>query len=117
MPISETRSFRAGDIVVVPFPYSDRNAEKRRPALVVSNEKLAGLGYFWIAMITTSRRNTLSGDVLLTADHETGLPQPSIARTAKIACIEPDRIIRRLGVVDNQIRRAVLNRIAEFLAE
>ena len=29
------------DIVVVPFPYADRLAEKRRPALVISNRKLA----------------------------------------------------------------------------
>jgi hypothetical protein len=33
--------FDAFDIVVVPFPYADRLAEKRRPALVISNRKLA----------------------------------------------------------------------------
>jgi mRNA-degrading endonuclease toxin of MazEF toxin-antitoxin module len=32
--------FDAFDIVVVPFPYADRLAEKRRPAPVISNRKL-----------------------------------------------------------------------------
>jgi mRNA interferase MazF len=36
--------FDAFDVVVVPFPYADRLAEKRRPALVISNRKLALFG-------------------------------------------------------------------------
>lgn len=117
MPVSRPGAFRAGDIVVVPFPYSDRNAEKRRPALVVSNGRLAALGYFWIAMITTSRRQQLPGDVALDADDETGLPQPSFVRAAKLACIEPDRVIRRLGAVSRDKRQAVLDRITDFLRD
>ena len=38
MPTSETRAYLPGDVVVVPFPYTDRFAEKRRPALVISND-------------------------------------------------------------------------------
>jgi len=42
------------EIVVVPFPYTDRMAEKRRPALVVSNAELAArFGRVWVAMITS----------------------------------------------------------------
>ena len=29
-------TFRAGDVVLVPFPYRDRLAERARPAVVVS---------------------------------------------------------------------------------
>ena len=29
--------FKAFDVVVVPFPFADRDATKRRPALVISN--------------------------------------------------------------------------------
>ena len=36
--------YAAFDIVVVPFPYADRLAEKRRPALVISSAKLAATG-------------------------------------------------------------------------
>ena len=46
--------FDAFDIVVVPVPYADRLAEKRRPALVISNRKLAPFGLIWVAMITSA---------------------------------------------------------------
>ena len=41
----EPLRFDAFDIVVVPFPQPDRLAEKRRPALVISNRKLAPFGF------------------------------------------------------------------------
>ena len=58
--------FHPFDIVVVPFPYSDRLAEKRRPALVVSHPALAeGLGRVWVAMITSASADQL-GDTTTT---------------------------------------------------
>lgn len=39
------------DMIVVPFPHSERLAKKWRPALVISNAKLRCEGYVWIAMI------------------------------------------------------------------
>ena len=44
MAASDHIRFDPFDIVVVPFPYADRLAEKRRPALVISNRKLAAHG-------------------------------------------------------------------------
>ncbi len=44
-------SFAPGDVVVVPFPYTDALAEKRRPAVVVSSQRLerstASSGWSW----------------------------------------------------------------------
>ena len=54
MAASDDIRFDPFDIVVVPFPYADRLAEKRRPALVISNRKLAAHGLVWVAMITSA---------------------------------------------------------------
>ena len=43
--------YRAWDVVIVPFPYADRLAEKRRPALVVSTHALNAHGLLWVAML------------------------------------------------------------------
>lgn len=91
-------SFAAFDIVVVPFPYSDRLAEKRRPALVVSAPALGDeLDRLWVAMITTDRGHRLLGDAPIADMASTGLSAASLVRASKIATIEVDRVLRRAG--------------------
>lgn len=104
-------------IVVVPFPYSERLAEKRRPAVIVSNEKLLREGYLWIAMITGAAKQRRSGDVPISNLAKAGLPGPSMVRTTKLATIEPQRIDRAAGSLGIGEREAVRATIAGFLAE
>jgi mRNA interferase MazF len=107
--------FEAFDIVVVPFPYADRLAEKRRPALVVSNRKLAPYGLIWVAMITSSENAPWPCDVMITDLARAGLPAPSVVRAAKIACIEPARIERRAGRLDKATAKAVAQKLTGLL--
>jgi mRNA-degrading endonuclease toxin of MazEF toxin-antitoxin module len=107
--------FDAFDIVVVPFPYVDRLAEKRRPALVISNRKLAPFGLIWVAMITSADNASWSCDVTIPDLTRAGLPAPSVVRTAKIACIEPARIERRAGRLDKATAKAVTQKLKGFL--
>ena len=107
--------FNAFDIVVVPFPYADRLAEKRRPALVISTGKLAPFGLIWVAMITSAANAPWSCDVTIADLGRAGLPAPSVVRTAKIACIEPGRIERRAGRLDKTTARAIAQKLKGFL--
>jgi mRNA-degrading endonuclease toxin of MazEF toxin-antitoxin module len=83
-------SFKRGDVVRVPFPYTDRSTRQHRPALVVSagaigeNDQL-----LWVVMITSAENRSRPGDISLGARYgEAGLPAPSIIRPCKIATIE-----------------------------
>jgi mRNA interferase MazF len=107
--------FDAFDIVVVPFPYADRLAEKRRPALVISNRKLVPFGLIWVAMITSAENAPWSCDVAIADLARAGLPAPSVVRTAKIACIEPVRIERRAGRLDKAAAKAVMQKLKASL--
>jgi mRNA interferase MazF len=111
----ESSHFDAFDIVVVPFPYADRLAEKRRPALVISNRKLAPFGLIWVAMITSADNAPWSCDVDIADLTRAGLPAPSVVRPAKIACIEPARIERRAGKLDKATAKAVAQKLRGFL--
>jgi mRNA interferase MazF len=111
----EPPRFDAFDIVVVPFPYADRLAEKRRPALVISNRKLKPFGLIWVAMITSADNAPWSCDVAIADLARAGLPAPSVVRPAKIACIEPARIERRAGKLDKATAKAVAQRMKGFL--
>jgi mRNA interferase MazF len=101
--------FDAFDIVVLPFPYADRLAEKRRPALVISNRRLAQFGLIWVAMITSADNAAWSCDVAISD------LAPSVVRTAKIACIEPARIERRAARLDRTSANALAHKLKEFV--
>ena len=115
MPTSDRASFAAWDVIVVPFPYADRLAEKRRPALVISGPHLARFRLLWVAMITSADNEPWSCDVPIADLKRAGLPAPSVVRPAKIACIEPARVLRRAGRLDPPTARNVAKRLRDFL--
>ena len=98
-------------------PYADRLAEKRRPALVISNRRLAPFGLIWVAMITSADNEPWSSDVAIADLKRAGLPAPSVVRPAKIACIEPTRIDRRVGRLDKAAARAAGQKLRGFIGE
>ena len=44
------RTFERGDVIKVPFPYTDRATRQSRPAVVVSTAQLQELHGLWISM-------------------------------------------------------------------
>jgi mRNA interferase MazF len=115
MPTSDAARYAAGDVVVVPFPYADRLAEKRRPALVVSGAALARYRLLWVVMITSAENRAWSCDVPIGDLGRAGLPAPSVVRPAKIACIDPGRVLRRAGRLDDEAAQAVALQVRAFL--
>ena len=83
------QSFERGDVIKVPFPYTDRAMRQSRPALVVSAAQLEDLrGLLWVVMITSAENRGWPDDVPVTNLEMAGLPSPSLIRSAKIATIE-----------------------------
>ncbi len=81
--------FEPGEVVKVPFPYTDKATRQRRPALVVASGPLEqNHGLVWVLMITSAENRPWPGDVPIAALAKAGLPAPSVVRTAKIATIE-----------------------------
>ena len=117
MPVSETTIYAPGDIVVVPFPCSDRLAEKRRPALVLSNARLAEQGLVWLAMITSARQPALPHDAPIADLALAGLPAPSVVRPTKIATVEPSRIARKAGRLGGEEIAHVLATAPAFVGD
>ncbi|MEJ1969600.1 MAG: type II toxin-antitoxin system PemK/MazF family toxin [Rhizomicrobium sp.] len=90
--------FAPFDVVVVPFPYADRLAEKRRPAVVVSAASLEKQhGLVWLVMVTSAGNRRWREDIDVSDLKVTGLPAPSLLRPTKIATADAARIARRIG--------------------
>lgn len=95
MPTSEL--FEAGDVVIVPFPFTDRLAEKRRPALVVSAASLHEGGMLWVVMITAAKLSSMNADFAISDPVSAGLTAACFVRPAKIASLEAGQVIRKAG--------------------
>ncbi len=107
--------FRQGDVVKVPFPYTDRSTRQSRPALVVSNGSLEDSHRLvWVVMITSAENRGWSGDVPVTDLLLAGLPAPSLIRVAKIATIDAADATK-LGKVSAASLRKVLATIGRDL--
>lgn len=105
-------SFEQGDVVRVPFPYTDRSTRQRRPALVVSR---GGLGedsrLLWVAMITSAGNRSWADDVPFGETYaKAGLPAPSLIRPCKLATIESGHA-ETIGRVDEDL----LERVVAYL--
>ena len=84
-------TFEQDDLVKVPFPYTNRPTRQSRPALVVVGGNRGydddALGLLWVVMVTSAENRGWPGDIALPDLAGTGLPAPSLVRTAKIATI------------------------------
>lgn len=101
-------TFRQGDVVRVPFPYTDRETRQHRPALVVSRGGVGeGHDLLWVVMITSAANRGWPGDVSLAEDFRSvGLPVPSVIRPTKIATIE-SRDAKWLGALPGELWQRV----------
>ena len=107
--------FKQGDVIKVPFPYTDRSTRQSRPALVVSSGGLEDAhGLLWVVMITSAENRGWPGDVPVNNLAVAGLPVPSVIRTAKIATIEASDAAR-LGKVPPALFRQVAGRLKHEL--
>lgn len=105
MPI--TTSFEFGDVVVVPFPFTDQRQLKRRPAIVISSARYNADRPDLIILAVTSqmRPDATLGDVAIERWSEAGLLKPSVFKPI-LATIERSIVIRKLGrLVERDLQR------------
>ena len=110
-------TFEQGDVVRVPFPYTDRNTRQHRPALVISKEGLGPNGaLLWVAMITAAANRRWPEDWPIQDFAKAGLPIPSVVRPAKITTIEATNA-EVVGRLEPDQRLQIISRIAQLLGD
>jgi mRNA interferase MazF len=93
-------SYKAHDVVVVPFPFTDRESSKRRPALVLSDVDNFNVqvGQSVLAMITSAANSSWPLDVEIKDLDAAGLTSSSIVRM-KLFTLDDQLILRKVGVL------------------
>lgn len=89
------------DIVKVPFPFTDRQSGKIRPALILSDGKTfnSRINQCVMAMITSAKHSDWPLDTRIENLLGTGLPAPSVIRL-KLFTLDNRLILAKLGQLD-----------------
>lgn len=99
--------FEFGDIVLVPFPFTDQSAAKKRPAVIVSSAAYNVERPDVVVMAVTSQvRAENHFDIALADWRQAGLLKPSVVKPV-IATIEQTLVIRQLGRLGEGDRNAL----------
>jgi mRNA interferase MazF len=108
--------FIKGDIVVVPFPFSDLSSTKRRPAYVACNQEDNDV---ILCQITSQAVRDKKSIKITNSNFLTGsLPQPkSNIRPNKIFTAEQSLITKTVGHLDEASIVKVTNKIVEIFED
>ena len=104
------------DIVVVPFPFTDKAAAKRRPALVISDARAFNrpANHSVMAMITSAGNEPWPLDTPITNLKSAGLPAPSVVRM-KLFTLDHRFVLRKAGKLAAGDARSIESALAALL--
>lgn len=107
--------FIKGDVVVIPFPFSDLSQNKRRPALVIADLKGDDL---ILCQITSKNVNDNYSMILKNSDFISGsLQTESNIRPNKIFTADKSIILYKIGQLKPSKLKQVINKVAGLFLE
>jgi mRNA interferase MazF len=114
MPSTTHYSF--DDIVLVPFPFTDQSATKKRPAVVISSSAYQDTRPDLIIMAVTSQVRSTStiGEMHIRGWKGAGLIKPSVVKPV-ITTIEASLVLRRLGRLELQEQQTLRTAISTIV--
>ena len=110
-------SFNPGDIILVPFPFTNQQTSKKRPAVVISSPAYNNERPDIIIMAVTSQIKPapVIGEVAIQLWQEAGLLKPSVIKPV-ITTIEKKLAIQQMGRLKQNDLSALQESLASILA-
>ncbi len=104
-----------GDIIFVPYQFTDLTAYKKRPVVVISPNYYNVGNDVIVGFITSNISAKVQfGDYHLQDWSDAGLPKPSMFRM-KFATIDRSVIIKKLGIMSNYDLKQIELKIIDFI--
>jgi mRNA interferase MazF len=104
--------FVKGDVVVIPFPFTDLSGSKKRPALVLAD--LSGDDII-LCQITSQQNDNYAIAIDNSSFSNGSLPLSSYIRPARIFTADKNMIIRKAGTLKESVHKIVVDRICNLL--
>jgi len=107
---------RFGDIILVPFPFTDQTTTKKRPAVVISAEAYNSGRPDLIIMAITSRLHQVGklGEQPVAGWQRAGLLKPSVFKPI-LATIENTLVLKQLGTLQDDDRHTITRILQDIL--
>jgi mRNA interferase MazF len=111
-------AFNCFEVVVVPFPFTDKARTKRRPALILSSAQAFNqpAGHSVMAMITSAKNAPWPLDVKITELTGAGLPAPSVVRM-KLFTLDHRLVLSTIGMLSPEDQQAVRETLSRLLSD
>ena len=110
-------TYKIFDVVVVPFPFTDQAADKKRPALVLSDATQfnSETQNCVLAMITSAKNSDWPLDVKIGSAQKAGLSAPSKVRM-KIFTLDSHFIIKKIGGLSVKDQKLVKESLKKLMS-
>lgn len=110
--------YKFGDIVLVPFPFTDQTTSKKRPAIIVSSNAYNKNRPDLVIMAVTSQVHGSGywGDVRIQDWQQAGLLKPSLIKPI-LTTVEKSLIIKQLGCIADADRSALVEELQNIIGE
>lgn len=97
--------FAQGDLVLIPFPFSDLSRKKVRPALIISNKKfnLFGRDFLLVPLTSIIKRDNYSVKIDQSNLVSGNLVKSSIIKVSNVFAVDKNKIVFKIGTLDKQI--------------
>ncbi|MGH2552953.1 MAG: type II toxin-antitoxin system PemK/MazF family toxin [Chitinophagaceae bacterium] len=99
---------KTGDIVLIPFPFSELTQVKLRPAVVITETKDSYKDLVLSAISSQVPATLSTSEIILKPDSLNGLRTISVIKVDRIFTLKIEKIVARIG-------RLTLNHEAEFI--
>ena len=111
-----TTRYRRGDIVLVPFPFTDLSSTKKRPALVVSPDRFNAHAQDVVLVAITSQPADSHVVALDEHDYVDGkLPRTSFVKVSKLFTTHPTLVLKKVCAIKPARLDAVLQELRRIL--
>lgn len=106
-----------GDVVLVPFPFSDLSGTKKRPVLILSKTEYNQSTEDAITAGITSNIRKITGSLIIGSNNfETGnISAVSMVRADSLFTIHQGLIIKKIGKLDNVTFQKVKDKLNEII--
>ncbi|MFN2423904.1 MAG: type II toxin-antitoxin system PemK/MazF family toxin [Cryomorphaceae bacterium] len=107
--------YRQGDIILIPYPFTDLSSTKQRPAVVISKDSINKQNYI-VAKITSVNRGDEFSFPISPSDIDRELKYDSEVRTNEVFTVNQSIIIKRFASFNGDTLKRLTEAVKDHLS-